>query len=59
LADEMVGIADDPPLPKETHCRANNPEHLVSTVPFAEARVRQYRLRAIEEFEQCPHLGRA
>jgi len=36
-----------------------HPELLVSTVPFAEARARQDRLSAIEEFEHCPHLGSA
>jgi hypothetical protein len=34
-----------------------HPEHLVSTMPFAEARLRQDRLCAIEEFQHCPHLG--
>jgi hypothetical protein len=36
-----------------------HPEHLVSTVPAAEARARQHRLRAIEEFQYCGALGSA
>jgi hypothetical protein len=36
-----------------------HPEHLVSTMPFAEVRLRQDRLRAIEEFQHRPHLGSA